>query len=318
MLCVICQSILTKRAPGLPCDLCGKNYHSKCVKMSKEDYAEIINDDLEWKCGDCLKPSKKVNNKRLSCLSVINNKSSSSEGEGDIVGDINSSYAAVVGELQIISKTQKTFEKSLVTFSALIDDFNKKVKHFESKLKEVDRIAEENVELKKNVITLNDRLDEFEQNARMNDVEIAGIPETKGENLLVIIQSIGVTVKCPFTEKEVDVVHRVQCFDKNKTKNIIIRFQSRQLKNKLVASSRIYVREKGYLKLENINYEGNDLFYVNEHLMPVKKLLFLKAKKFCKENNIKYIWIKDCKILARKTDHTKIKLINNFEDLKHL
>lgn len=70
--------------------------------------------------------------------------------------------------------------------------------------------------------------------------------------------------------------------------------------------------------MEDISYEGKDLFYVNEHLMPEKKVLFLKAKKFCKENNIKYIWIKDCKILARKSEHTKIKLINNFDDLKHL
>lgn len=320
MQCVVCKSILSKRAPGLPCDSCDKNYHSKCVKLTKEKYAEIIDKELEWKCVDC-RTAKTANKKRQSVLSSFNEQgqSSSSDSEGEnVVDNINASYAAVVGELKNISKTQKTFEKSLITFSSLIDDFNKKVKYFESKMKQVDRIAEENVELKRNVITLSNRLNEFEQGARMNDVEIAGIPEKNGENLLVIVQSIGVAVKCPFNEKDVDVVHRVQCFDKSKTKNIIVRFQSRQLKNKLVASSRIYVRENGVLKLNNINYDSNSLFYVNEHLMPERKLLFLKAKKFCSENNIKYIWVKDCKILARKTEHTRIKLINSFNDLQHL
>lgn len=69
--------------------------------------------------------------------------------------------------------------------------------------------------------------------------------------------------------------------------------------------------------MEHINYEGTNLFYVNEHLMPERKLLLIKCKKFCKESNIKYIWVKDCKMLIRKDDKSKVKLVNTLDDLKH-
>lgn len=98
--------------------------------------------------------------------------------------DINSSYAAVIGELKKIAEVQKTFEKSLSTFSSLIDDYNQKIIYFESKMKLMDQLVDENTELKKNVMNLNNRITEVEQCSRMNDIELSGIPERKSENLL--------------------------------------------------------------------------------------------------------------------------------------
>lgn len=316
MECVICGKKISKRAFGLSCDMCEEFFHSKCANLNKERFAEIVDKDLEWNCDKCREK------RRMKRISVYNEEAAesslSSSGDKNIVEDINSSYAAVISELKKIAEAQKIFEKSLSTFSLLIDDLNDKIRCFESRMKVVDKLVDENIELKKTVTSLNCRLSEVEQCSRMNDVEISGIPERKGENLSLVMQSIGVAVNCPITEKDIDVLHRVQCFDKKKTKNIIIRFHSRQLKNKLVACSRIHVRKNGLLKMENINYDGTGIFYVNEHLMPERKLLYLKAKKFCKENNVKYIWVKDCKILARKADNTKVQLISSLEDLQNI
>lgn len=313
--CVVCGKKISKRAPGLTCDKCKEYFHSKCTKLEKDRFNDIVEKDLDWRCDNC---SKKLKEKRKSSFAYEAQQSTSFQDKENVVEDINSSYAAVVGELKKIAEVQKTFEKSLSTFSSLVDDFNKKIIYFESKMKLMDQLVDENTELKKIVINLNYRITEVEQCSRMNDIEISGIPERKSENLLVIVQSVGVAVNCPFSEKDVDVVHRVQCFDKTKTKNIIVRFHSRQLKKKFIACSRIHVRENGLMKIEHINYEGTGLFYVNEHLMPERKLLLLKCKKFCKENNIKYIWVKDCKILVRKDDKTKVKLVTTLDDLKHL
>lgn len=313
--CFVCGKKLSRRDLGLACVKCNGFFHAKCTKLEKDKFTEIVNNDLDWRCDKCIEILRK---KRQTCYAFEAQPSTSFQDKENVVEDINSSYAAVVGELKKIAEVQKTFEKSLLTFSSLIDDFNKKINYFESKMKLIDQLVDENIELKTSVVNLNSRISEVEQCSRMNDIEITGIPERKSENLLLMAQSIGVAIKCPFTENDVDVVHRVQCFDKTKTKNIIVRFHSRQLKKKFIAFSRIHVREKGLLKMEHINYEGSGSFYVNEHLMPERKLLLLKCKKFCKENNIKYIWVKDCKILARKADHTKVKLVNTIDDLKHL
>lgn len=126
------------------------------------------------------------------------------------------------------------------------------------------------------------------------------------------------TLNYPLIESDIDYIHRVQCFDKSKTKNIILRCQSRITKNNLIAAARQFIKRKGVFKPADINLAGNQNIFVNEHLIPARKMFFKDARKFCKDNNIKYLWIKDCKIFARKSDTSKIRIISDFDDLKKI
>lgn len=219
-----------------------------------------------------------------------------------------------------ISVVQKTFEKSLTTFSKLIDDFTKKMKKFEKMSKEVDKISADQVILSKKVNVHEYRLNDNDQVSRMNDLEISNVPELKGENLLTIAKTIGVTLKVPFTEKEIDCIHRVPCFDKNKPKNIIVKLQSRLMKNEIVAAARTYYKENNNqgLTANKINLMGNNAIFINEHLTSDRKLLLMDTKKFAKVNNIEFVWVKDCKIFVRKSAVSKTKLIRCFDDVKNI
>lgn len=90
---------------------------------------------------------------------------------------------------------------------------------------------------------------------------------------------IGVAIKCEFNEKDIDIVHRVECFDRKKIKNIVLRCQSRILKNNIVASARKYVKEHGSIKLSTIGMIGDNPIFINEHLMPEKKIFFNESQK---------------------------------------
>ena len=45
--------------------------------------------------------------------------------------------------------------------------------------------------------------------------------------------------------------------------------------------------------------------YVNENMTPHYRQLFWRAKNYAKENNIKYVWFKNGKVLMRRSDEEK-------------
>lgn len=315
MSCCVCNCRISSRAPGVKC-VCDLSYHAKCVNLSKTQLEEIKTGNLLWKCDKCR--SKKG---RKSLVYEIDEDNQDEADEGDIeinAEDVSISYGAVCDQLKNILSVQKVFQDSLSTFSNLIDDFSRKMKTFEQKSKAIDKLSSDNVAIKSTVTNLDKHLMENDQMARMNDVEFVGIPQNDNENLIHMVKAIGLTLNCPLIESDIDYIHRVQCFDKTKTKNIILRCQSRLTKNNLIAAARQFIKKKGVFKPADINLVGNHPIFVNEHLIPSKKLLFKDARKFCKDNNIKFLWVKDCKIFARKNDTSKIKIISDLEDLKKI
>lgn len=314
MNCCICSHIISSRAPGVKC-VCDLIYHAKCVNLSKTQLEEIKEEKLEWKCDKCR--SKKG---RKSLVFEVEETTDNGATEDDDINasDVSNSYGAVCEQLKNILSVQKVFQDSLSTFSNLIDDFSKKMKTFEQKSKAIDKLSSDNIAIKSTVSNLDKHLLENDQMARMNDVEFVGIPQNINENLIHMVKAIGLTVNCPLIESDIDYIHRVQCFDKTKIKNVILRCQSRITKNNLIAATRQYIKKKGVFKPTDINLVGNNPIFVNEHLIPAKKLFFKDARKFCKDNNIKYLWIKDCKIFARKNDTSKIKVISDLEDLNKI
>lgn len=308
--CFKCNLNISTRAPGLQCDDCKEFYHSKCEKIPKEVFKTIVDSDGDWKCLNCSTKSKKKGSNRKSIMETKEIESSDDDVEltddgamgQNLLDDISDSYSGISNELKVMLNSQKSFEKSLNNFSKLVDGFNKKIQKLETKVKDMDRISADNLKLNSEIKYLKSRLANVEQLGRMNDVEISGVTEQKNENLIQLVKSVGVAINCPFNEKEIDVVHRVECFDRKKTKNIILRCQSRILKNNLIASARKFVKDNGGIKLSSLGLPGETPVFVNEHLMPEKKSFLMKAKNYCKDHNIKYLWVKDCKILARKND----------------
>lgn len=316
--CNICEAGVNRRAPGVLCSGCKKSYHGKCVNLNREQVCSVNDGDTVWKCEHCCGTKKKSKRKSLVPPQAAVSGESDSSSEVDYE-DITESYTAVCKELRNISKVQKTFEKSLTTFSHLIDGFNKKMKLFETKAKEVDRISADNKVLRKELSDLQLYQRNNEQMFRVNDVEIVGVPQEDKENLITIVKSIGVALQVPFTERDIDTVHRVQCFDKKKIKNIIVKFQSRIIKNNIVAAARQFNRQnKEGFTTQEINLPGRSAVYVNEHLTPERKLLLINVKKYAKQHNIEFVWTKECRIYARRNSTSRIKLINCFEDIQKI
>lgn len=198
--------------------------------------------------------------------------------------------------------------KEIAEFKTSLSFFNETV---ESLKEEQVRLKAKNKALAARNETLEKRVAELEQYSRKNNVEIKGVPCTKGEDCISIMEVIGEKIECPVTKDDLDVVHRVP--SKSASKHIIARFTSRAKKAEFIAKAR-----KARLQTNDIGFQGTDTqaVYVNDHLTQGNKQLFAKALALKKENAWQFLWTDDCVIKARQTTESRVLRIRDEADLE--
>lgn len=83
-----------------------------------------------------------------------------------------------------------------------------------------------------------------DQQARINNLEISGVPQLKGENLYNIVHKMATKINFALLPTDIDFIHRVRRFvgtstpEVNLVPNIIIKFTQRKKKNEFLAAVR--------------------------------------------------------------------------------
>ncbi|KAJ2937399.1 hypothetical protein O0L34_g19081 [Tuta absoluta] len=149
--------------------------------------------------------------------------------------------------------------------------------------------------------------------ARLNNVEIKGVPLRNNENLFKVASAIGTAINYATDERQINYIARVPVYGSNE-KNIIITFLNRYVKENYVAA----FRSKKTLLASEIGFTGNKSIFINDHLTPDSKKLLTKAKALKNEKNYAYIWVKFCKIHIRKNDTSPVIIINSENDLNKI
>ncbi|KAL0902479.1 hypothetical protein ABMA27_000337 [Loxostege sticticalis] len=196
---------------------------------------------------------------------------------------------------------------------AKLDDYSVRLASVESKLPDVTRI-QETVTSTQDVLTRfkNDFLAK-EQWARLNNVEIKGIPLKKGENLFSIVELISRVVNYAVPKSQINYISRIPVHD-SKEKSIIVCFINRYIKEEFVAAARALKS----ISLQDLGFTGPGRVFINDHLTPEHKKLLTKTKSVLKAKDYRYIWVKYGKIHVRKSDMSHVVIINTENDLNKL
>ncbi|KAL4703123.1 hypothetical protein ACJJTC_000182 [Scirpophaga incertulas] len=158
---------------------------------------------------------------------------------------------------------------------------------------------------------------EVEQRARLNNLEIFGVPERKSEDLLLITSQIASAVGVTITAQDVEFATRLPTRAKNSglPKTVIIKFKTVQLRDSLLSAA----RKKRGLTTADINIPGDvRSIYVNEHLTPRNKTLLKLTRAKCKELGFQNVWTRNTKIYVRKHVKSPAIRIFNFEQIDKL
>lgn len=219
--------------------------------------------------------------------------------------------SSLIEDVKSIKSDLCTLRESLDMAHGLISTVANSFKTLEDRVSTVEKIASSIPTLQAEISTLKQELDERDQWARANNVEIRCIPIRKNENLFEIARQIGNLSNISIKKEDINYIARIPTRVPNTEKPIIISFINRYIKEDFVASA----RKSKKLNISYLGFSANSNFYVNDHLTQRNKSLLNKARSIAKEKNFKYIWVKNSKIMARKSDTSHTFFIRCENDL---
>ncbi|KAL4720002.1 hypothetical protein ACJJTC_002382 [Scirpophaga incertulas] len=157
-------------------------------------------------------------------------------------------------------------------------------------------------------------LDKTEQWARLNNVEIKGVPSKKNENLFSILERMTKATDFAFSKLQVNYIARVPTHN-SKNKHIVVSFINRYVKEEFVSAA----RSKKYITLADLDLgDSSTRVFVNDHLTAENKKLLNTVKSVAKEKNFAYVWVKYSKIHVRKNDTSPVMVIAKESDLNRI
>jgi hypothetical protein len=299
--CPVCGKKSETNECGLNCTgYCEDWFHRSCIKISKTEYEKLARDARNrWECG------------RDDCETRGSLKKQSKQIKG-MLDELKSEFAnkldtMMTGYNQIKTKLDEVVRENL--------DLRKAMK-FSDETYEV--IVADIKELKEDIkkaaaITITkDDVEDLNQYQRRNNLEIHGVPED-GQNVYDTVFSLCNALEVPLEEKDIDVAHRLPTRKEDMEKPILVRFVNRWKKEEILMAK----KRKPSLTSSDIGIrKPARRIYINEHLTAYYKMLHKKARDL--RPNVKYVWVKDCKVYARKTDDSMAIWVKNENDIQNL
>lgn len=307
------------------CNNCKKAFHFACVALSDHERGTV------WYCPMCVPKNKKNDNtlagsgnnitfraqKRQAFSSPEQDKSvpiTSAEIRNIVQDVIKSEMRELLVDLTFnITSELKTLKQDICEVKQSMDFINNQYEDFMKENKAtkevVKELQKENCNLKNNIDQLNGRLNQLEQHARSNNIELQCIPENKNENLVSIVTQIGKTIGYAVTEENILNCTRIAKMNRDsaRPRSIIVQLSSPRVRDGYLAAAISFNKLKKNLSEKlNAEYlgfnEGTPIF-VTEHLSPANKALHAATRQRAKANGYKYVWVRGGRIYARKSEN---------------
>lgn len=298
--------------------------------------ASFLNDSV-MSCDetlDCYKDIAEINSTNVSINSTLPSTPPRSFQLPPRAQDTNNSMASCPAELlsDILSKvtTLQTQFSAIQTIQmdlsqvrmdiaemknsidSKLDQLEGRMSTIESRVSALEECKTELDDVKKAINDIVTDSRKNEQWARRSNIQINGVPETKGENLFTVLKSLAEASGFLLnTNTDIDFVTRVAVrndADNSKPKPIIVKMQARYKKDDFMAC----LRKLKNLKAVDLGYTGSpNRIYINDHLSSHNKYLLKEAKQRAAKKGYKFCWVRNCTVMVRRNENSPILYITS-------
>ncbi|KAI8425632.1 hypothetical protein MSG28_011448 [Choristoneura fumiferana] len=236
----------------------------------------------------------------------------------EIFAEMKNEFAHVIDRIKTeFSETTDFLSDQIKGFKTDLSIVNRKIRDLEQ---ENSRLNAELQHLKSNPSTKNSgasqeviekmhlELNERDQALLLNDVEISGVPEHQGESALHITQTLSQKLGISLEERDIVSAERAgprktySGEDRSGTRPrpLVVRLARRALRDQILRSARVRrTLDTSYVGLpEHSPYP----IYVNERLTKTNRNIFWKSRRAGSAAGWKFVWTKEGRIYARRTD----------------
>lgn len=169
------------------------------------------------------------------------------------------------------------------------------------------------IEIQEQMNSMQKQIYSIEQYLRANNLEIVGLPEPANneeyhEDILLDALNSLPNLGYNITGADIDISHPIPTRRRDGKKVMVCKFVSRKTKNDILEAKKVN---------KFFKYKNNDV-YINEHLSPEHRKIFVEASIKRKELDYKYIWTNNGTTYMRKDDGDPLILIENIGKLSSL
>lgn len=194
-----------------------------------------------------------------------------------------------------------------------INEKDARIKYLESKLEKTNDCLSK----------LQNRLSVVEKISRDLNLEIHEVPENRGENPVALFKNLCETLKVVVSDADIRACRRVakMNMDSKRPRNILVTLSSQRLRDTVLSAVTRFnkAHSSDKLCLAHMGLAGaTSRVFVAEHLSSETKELYSLTRKFCKDNNYKFNWVRYGQIYIRKDEMSPAILVKNSETLSKL
>lgn len=177
--------------------------------------------------------------------------------------------------------------------------------------------------LERTIYELKSELNDREQESLLNDVEITGLPEQKGENPVHFVSVLATAIGLSLNEQDIVFAERSGAVPRPpqgesssaaaRPRKIVLRFSRRSTHDAYLRAARV---RRG-LSSADLGVDGSPAVrvFVNERLSRLNRQLFAKAREECRRRQWKYCWTKEGRIYVRREHGSAVTRIRTDKDI---
>lgn len=310
VLCGVCE-VVCNDAGSIKCTGgCDQMFHLNCVKSDAD--VKIKRSTKDWKCNDCVKSSSLGSVRSTASAPDMLTKDFLVKVMEGFKKDIFTEMTSFKGEMNELSTSVQHISDKLDASNVLMEEIKRK---FTELKKENSLLKADNEVLNKEVVDLRERMRNIEQYSRAKNIEISGLPVTRGENVRDLVADVGAALGVEELGHNIAAAHRVPSFRNDREPAVIVQFITKDIKDQWVAKS----RQKRSLTAREVNASFPvKRVFVNDHLSPENKQFLAGLKRKGRDLGFKFIWCRDGKFFVRKAEGDPVRKINTYDDMDKL
>lgn len=321
-LCKACGTDLPDNGDHVVCSECKSGLHYECCTLKADSWLSMSSSKKRsWRCHICNPDNPRV---KAKARGLTRSESSTSIlSQFDDQDDLPVTMSNIQRLLDVkfrefngnMDKRFKDVEKSLEFNGGNIQDLQKSFKDLQQKMivmeKNQEKLETQNQELRKKVKDLEHFVQDMVQDGNKCKVEVTGIPQNVDYKIFTaqVLEKIEVS-NIEFSVEKT-TIRKPNCAPE--VKSLVVTFQSEEIRDKVLEKVR---KNKPNLKTDQFSSQQPVMsIYINECLSAYMKKLFYEAKRLKQDKNYAFAWVRNGRILIKKTEGANAIRLRSLEDL---
>ena len=200
-------------------------------------------------------------------------------------------------QLTALNNNIETKQKTLFEINTNLTNLNE----------QVTELKKQNCEKGKKIYQMEIKISKIEQQLLANHIEINNVTNYD-MSASEIVHAIAKKANVELSEHDI-----LDAF-KNKQNKMFVEFNSLRKKKELMSKT----KHKIYASEININNKNNNFININDRLTSSSRRLLWLPKNKSKQNNWRFVWVRNGQILARKAENEMVIKIESESDIENI